>query len=330
MDRSSTARKRLAADLAHISSRGEAAGGGGGLRLPAPSPRMAGVRDAAQTDGGDGRPEGHRAMGDYADLPGVRTWYETEGTGDSLVLLHGGFCTNDTWGAQRADLAAEYRVFLPERRAHGHTPDVTGPLSYQDMADDTVAFLETVVGGPAHLVGWSDGGIVALLVAIARPDLVRKVVLIGTNFRPSPECFVEPAMLDAMAQDVADLSLFREMYEAVAPDGAGHWPVVAAKMIDMWRTQPTLTTEDLARIEAPALIMVGDDDMMTLEHTIALYRAIPGSQLAIVPGASHLVPLEKPDVVNQLIFDHLAHGEVETMMPILRAPTPGAPSGAAA
>ncbi|MEV0026599.1 alpha/beta hydrolase [Streptomyces atroolivaceus] len=269
-------------------------------------------------------------MGDYANLPGVTTWYETEGAGDSLVLLHGGFCTNDTWGALRADLAAEYHVFLPERRAHGHTPDVPGPLSYQDMADDTVAFLETVVGGPAHLVGWSDGGVVALLVAIARPDLVRKVVVIGANFRPSPECFVEPAMLDTMTPDGTDLAFFREMYEAVAPDGAEHWPVVAAKVIDMWRTQPALTTGDLARVQAPVLVMVGDDDMMTLEHTIALYRAVPRSQLAVVPGASHLVPLEKPALVNRLITDHLLQGEVETLLPIRRAPAPEAAGGTAA
>ncbi|MYR45165.1 alpha/beta hydrolase [Streptomyces sp. SID5910] len=263
-------------------------------------------------------------MGDYADLPGVRTWYETEGTGDPLVLLHGGFCTNDTWGAQRTDLAAAYRLFLPERRAHGHTPDVAGPLTYQDMADDTVDFLETVVGGAAHLVGWSDGGVVALLVAAARPDLVRKAVLIGANFRPGPECFAEPAMLDAMTPDSADLAFFREMYAAVTPDGADHWPTVAAKLTDMWRTQPTLTAEDLARVRAPTLVLVGDDDMMTLEHTTALYRGVPGSQLAVVPGASHLVPLEKPALVNRLILDHLAQDAVETMMPVRRAPASGA------
>ncbi|MCT4357856.1 alpha/beta hydrolase [Streptomyces sp. Je 1-79] len=265
-------------------------------------------------------------MGDYADLPGVRTWYETEGAGDPLVLLHGGFCTNETWGAQRGDLAARYRVFLPERRAHGHTPDVEGPLSYRDMADDTVAFLEKVVGSPAHLVGWSDGGIVALLVALERPDLVRKVVAIGTNFRPSPECFVEPAMLDAMTPGSPDLEFFREMYEPVTPDGVDHWPVVAAKVIDMWRTQPALTPQDLGRIAAPTLVMVGDDDMMTLEHTAALYGAIPGSQLAVVPGASHLAPLEKPALVNQLILDHLARPMAETMLPIRRA-VPSGPSG---
>ncbi|MFB7653306.1 MULTISPECIES: alpha/beta fold hydrolase [unclassified Streptomyces] len=258
-------------------------------------------------------------MGDYADLPGVRTWYESEGTGDPLVLLHGGFCTNDTWGAQRADLAAAYRALLPERRAHGHTPDVDGPLTYQDMADDTVAFLETVVDAPAHLVGWSDGAVVELLVALARPDLVRRVVLIGANFRPAGECFVEPGMLDAMTPDSPDMAFFREMYEAVSPDGADHWPVVALKVIDMWRTQPTLTTRELGRVTAPTLVVAGDDDLMTLEHTTALYRALPDARLAVLPGASHLVPLEKPALVNGLVLDHLGQeAAVETMMPIRR------------
>lgn len=258
-------------------------------------------------------------MGDYVELLGIRTWYEAEGAGDPLLLLHGGFCTNETWGAQRADLAARYRLFLPERRGHGHTPDVEGPLSYQDMADDTIAFIESVAGGPAHLVGWSDGGIVALLVALARPSLVRKVVVIGANFRPSPECWVEPAALDHMTPDSPDLALFREMYEAVAPDGAEHWPVLAGKMVDMWRTEPTLSTADLNRISAPTLVLVGDDDLMTFAHTIALYGAIPGSELAVVPGTSHLVPLEKPEQVNRLILDHLGNEPVQTMLPIRRA-----------
>ena len=258
-------------------------------------------------------------MGDYADLPGVRTWYESEGAGDPLVLLHGGLCTNDTWGAQRADLAGAYRVLLPERRAHGHTPDVDGPLTYQDMADDTVAFLETVVDAPAHLVGWSDGAVVALLVALARPDLVRRMVLIGATFRPAGECFVAPGMLDAMTPESPEMAFFREMYEAVSPDGADHWPVVMVKVIDMWRTQPTLTERELGRVTAPTLVVTGDDDLMTLEHTTALYRALPDARLAVLPGASHLVPLEKPALVNGLVLDHLGQeAAVETMMPVRR------------
>ncbi len=265
-------------------------------------------------------------MGEYVELPTGRTWFEAEGAGDPLLLLHGGFCTNDTWGAQRADLAAGHRVFLPERRAHGHTPDREGPLSYRDMADDTVAFLEAVVGGPAHLVGWSDGGIVALLVALARPDLVRRLVVIGATFRPSSECFVEPGMLDRMTPESPDLAFFRELYEAVTPDGTAHWPVVARKVVEMWRTEPALTAEELAAVTAPTLVLVGDDDLMTFEHTLALYHAVPGSELAVVPGASHLAPLEKPELVNRLILDHLTKDPVQTMLPVRRAhgdePTP--------
>jgi pimeloyl-ACP methyl ester carboxylesterase len=258
-------------------------------------------------------------MGEFVELPGVRTWYEAEGDGEPLVLLHGGFCTNETWDAQRGDLAAHYRVYLPERRAHGRTPDVSGPLSYQDMADDTAHFLESVVGGPAHLVGWSDGGIVALLVALARPDLVRKVVAMGANFRPAPECAAEPAMLGELTPDGPELAPFREMYAAVSPDGADHWPVVVAKMADVYAVEPDLTPDDLARITAPTLVLVGDDDLLTLEHTIALYRAIPRSELAVVPGTSHALPLEKPAQVNRVILDFLANEPIPTMLPIRRA-----------
>lgn len=268
-------------------------------------------------------------MGEYVELPGVKTWYEAEGAGDPLLLLHGGLCTNDTWGAQRADFAARYRLFLPERRGHGHTPDVEGPLSYQDMAADTITFIESVVGGPAHLVGWSDGGIVALLVAIARPDLVRKVVAMGANFLPGPESSAAPELLDHMSADAPEMAAFRGMYEASSPDGADHWPVIVNKVADMIRTQPTISTDDLARISAPTLVLVGDDDLTTLEHTIALYRAIPKSELAVVPGTSHALPMEKPEYANQLILDFLTNDPAPTMFPIRRATSTAAGNGQA-
>src|SRR5919202_3533832 len=146
-------------------------------------------------------------MGEYIELPGVKTWYEVEGQGEPVLLLHGGFVTNETWGAPRADFAANHRVFLPERRAHGHTPDVEGRLSYHDMANDTIDFLTSVVGDPAHLVGFSDGGIVALLVAIERPELVRKIAVTGANFKPVSEIGMAE-MLDALSPDAPVLAMF--------------------------------------------------------------------------------------------------------------------------
>lgn len=126
-------------------------------------------------------------------------------------------------------------------------------------------------------------------------------------------------MLDHLSPEEPALAPFREMYEAVSPDGADHWPAVVGKAVDMFRTQPTLSTDDLARIGAPTLVVVGDDDIVTLEHTIALYRAIPGSELAVVPGTSHALAMEKPGHVNRLVLDFLTNDPVPTMLPLRRA-----------
>jgi pimeloyl-ACP methyl ester carboxylesterase len=261
-------------------------------------------------------------VGEYTELPGVKTWYEVEGQGEPVLLLHGGFCTNQTWGPQRAEFAADHRLFLPERRAHGHTPDVEGTLSFHDMAEDTIDFLSSIVGGPAHLVGWSDGGIVALLVAIARPDLVRKIVVTGANFKPPPEIGMAE-MLDELSADAPDMAMFRSMYEAASPDGAEHWPIVVGKMVELYRAEPNIAIEDLGRIGAPTLVLVGDDDIVPLEHTLELYRAIPNSELAVVPGTSHAHFMEKPSLVNQLVLDFLDNDPVPTMMPVRRATASG-------
>ncbi len=120
------------------------------------------------------------ATGSYIDANGVNTYYEVEGAGEPLLLLHGGFVTIETWSAQRGALAERFRVYLPERRGHGRTADVPGSTGYDLMARDTVAFMEVVGIPSAHVVGWSDGGVGGLEVALAQPDLVRKLVLIGT------------------------------------------------------------------------------------------------------------------------------------------------------
>jgi pimeloyl-ACP methyl ester carboxylesterase len=259
-------------------------------------------------------------MGKYVDLPGVKTWYEVEGAGDPLVLLHGGMVTNELWGAQRAAFGAGFQVFLPERRAHGHSPDVEGPLTYEDMAADTIDFLTTVVGGPAHLVGWSDGGNVALLVAIARPDLVRKQVVVGANFRPASELGDMAEMTASLTPDNPDLAMFRGMYEAASPDGPEHWAQVIPRLMEMWLTGPTISEAELGGITAPTLVVSGDDDVISLEHTVAMYRAIPNSELAVVPGTSHAALMEKPELANKIILDFINNDPIPTMMPQRRAP----------
>ena len=255
-------------------------------------------------------------MGERVDLNGVSTWYDDVGEGDPVVLLHGGMSDSTGWGFQAPALAERYRVLTFDRRGHGKTPDTIAPFSYDAMADETVAFLETVVGGAARLVGWSDGGIVALLVSMRRPDLVPRQVLIGANFH-------HDGLLDAaeLGDDPSSehVAVYKMLYEANAIDPE-HWPTFFAKTSAMWSREPTLVADDLRRVETPSLVMVGDDDMIALDHTVALYEALPAGQLAVVPGTSHVLTMEKPALVNQLIVDFLAEsGAPGTLAPVRRS-----------
>lgn len=253
------------------------------------------------------------------EIGGLPTWYETEGDGDPLVLLHGGLATNATWNAQFAGFAPHRRVVAPERQAHGHTPDRDRPLSYQGMADDTVGFLDAMALGPADLVGWSDGGMVGFLVAVQRPDLVRSLVLTGCGF--SSAGYVPGGMesLLALGPEDDDMVLFEAMYAQASPDGPEHFPVVWEKVRAMW-AEPFDWSADLDKVQAPVLVTLGDDDFVTVEHGAALARRVGQGQLAVLPGASHLAPMEKPDLYNRLVLDFTANPVAETLMPWRRRP----------
>jgi pimeloyl-ACP methyl ester carboxylesterase len=245
-------------------------------------------------------------MGEYVDVGEVSMWYAEEGSGEPLVLLHGGLCTNETWAAQTPTFAQHFRVIAPERRGHGHTADVAGPLTYSAMATDVRSFLARVVDVPAHLVGFSDGGIVGLMIAIARPDLVSKLVTIGANYDTTGVAPQAMEKFARMAPDDAELATLRGLYEMHSPDGSAHWPIVFNKFVEMVQREPNISVEELARISVPTLVLVGDDDgLVSIEHTVALFRAIPQAELAVIPGASHAVLEEKPELLNHIVLDFL-------------------------
>jgi pimeloyl-ACP methyl ester carboxylesterase len=241
----------------------------------------------------------------YVDVNGLRTWHEVSGAGRPVVLLHGGFAGASSWAAQAPALVrAGYRVHLPERRGHAHTPDVVGPVTYQVMADDTAAYLDGVVGGPAHLVGWSDGAVVALLVAMDRPDLVDRLVLIGQYYNSSGK--VRGGLADQLGAGGEEVMGFlRAEYDQVSPDGPAHFPVVYAKLLRMVASEPELELASLAAVAAPTLVLQGDRDEVTLAHGAAVAAALPHGRLAVLPG-THALPVETPGVVNALLAWFLA------------------------
>jgi pimeloyl-ACP methyl ester carboxylesterase len=239
-------------------------------------------------------------MGSYVQLGEVRTYYEEDGDGPPLVLLHPGGADGRAFERNLPGLVEHFRVLRPDRRGHGRTPDVAGPLTYELMAQDTIAFLEQVVGGPAYLVGHSDGVPVALLVALARPDLVRRLVFASGVFHHNGWA---PGAIDL---DEETTAFFVEYHGHVSPDGPDSFPALAAKLHRMQSEEPTLTVADLAGYPGPALVMVGDDDdEIPIQHTLALRQGLARSQLAVVPGTGHGLPADKPELFNWLVADFL-------------------------
>jgi pimeloyl-ACP methyl ester carboxylesterase len=240
----------------------------------------------------------------YIDLGDVHTYYEIVGTGEPLVLLHGGMCTIDTFSGLASELAPSFRVHLPERRGHGRTADVPGPITYENMAADTVSFIEALGIGPVHLVGWSDGAVVGLLVALTRPDLVRSLVAIGNALTLEGLPAEMRPMLEHMSVDMLPPFL-RDLYAAVSPDGPEHFNVVWEKLAATIKALPYIDMSELEHLAVPVLVVAGDHDMVTVEHAEAMRRTIPDAQLAIIPG-THALPMEKPALVASLTLDFIA------------------------
>jgi pimeloyl-ACP methyl ester carboxylesterase len=257
-------------------------------------------------------------MAEYVQLGAVKTWYDEHGQGEPLVLMHGGLVDARFFEPNLAALTERFHVYTPERRGHGRTPDVDGPITYQLMADDTIAFLDEVVGRPADLVGHSDGAFVAMLVAMQRPELVNRLVMISGGYDKSGEAMPE------MEFDVDQVVQFLgSAYGEVSPDGEAHFPVVAAKIGEMTKTEPHLDVAELAKVRQRSLVMFSDDDLMTLTHAVDMYDALPNAQLAVVPGTSHFLTQEKPHLVNAIVLDFLTNQPVPTVAAIRRAAKPG-------
>jgi pimeloyl-ACP methyl ester carboxylesterase len=222
----------------------------------------------------------------YTTANGLRVYYESYGSGRPLVLLHGGLTNIQVSFSQiLPTLARSRRIIAIEQQGHGHTADRDAPLSFAAMTADTAAVLRALGISRADFLGFSDGGVVALQLAIRHPELVGKLVLADTGFSNGS---LDPQHLAWLAQArPEDFAPLDAMYKAVAPDPA-HWPTLVNKWKRLQLEFEGIAPASLRSIQAPALILAGDRGVRA-EHTIELYRHLANAQLAILPGADHFL-----------------------------------------
>ena len=217
----------------------------------------------------------------------------------------GGLVTLESLHSLVFELMQHYQVWVPERRGHGRSSDCPQPHSYPLYAADAAAFMQAVGLERAKVVGWSDGGILALYLARDRPELVERMALIGAA---AHVCGYEESFFN-QAKAITWNNLVPEDKELLAehtPMDDEYLPRLVDTVRSMWLTSPNLLAEDLAAIAAPTLVLVGQHDLVRLEHARDMARSLPAGQLAVAPGVSHYGPLERPWLINALLLDFLA------------------------
>jgi pimeloyl-ACP methyl ester carboxylesterase len=225
-----------------------------------------------------------------AEIHGHRMFYATRGSGPTLVFLHGGGDSGENSFVRQLDVFSErHHIVAPDQVGQGRTPDVPGPLSYTAMMQDTAALLRQLKLKHVDVVGFSDGGILALMLAVRHPELVRRLVISGVNISPE--------------------GLVTENLEGLRADDTPNPKTIDEKLSHLWATSPTkdeLSMALLATIQQPVLLVSGDHDVITLEHTLQIFHALPNSELCVLPGTDHGTFSSRPEWLNPIIGAFLA------------------------
>jgi pimeloyl-ACP methyl ester carboxylesterase len=239
--------------------------------------------------------------GDYAEVNGLRMYYETLGTGRPLVVLHGAYMTVDAMGGLVTNFAENRRVIAVELQGHGRTADVADrPITYEGMADDVAAMLRHLGIDEVDAFGYSMGGGVALQLAIRHPGSVRRLVVASASYTSDgmqPELH---EMIPSITPEMFAGSPMEAAYREVAPNPED-FPVLVEKLKKLDMTPFDLGAENVRGIGAPTMIVVGDSDAVSLEHAVEMFRllgggamgdlsGLPDSQLVVLPGTAHFIP----------------------------------------
>ena len=234
----------------------------------------------------------NEAVGKYADIRGFKMYYEVYGKGEPLLIIHGNGGSINNFLFQIPYFAKNYQVIIADSRAQGKSVDLKDSLSYEMMADDLNALLDKLQLKSAYVIGWSDGGINGLLLAMRHPDKVKKLAITGANLWPDTTA-VDPGVY---RYAIGENEKLRK---------ATVTPKVKAelKLVHLLSYEPHIATEQLHAITCPTLVIGGDHDVILPKHTMLIAESIPNSYLWIIPNSGHSTPIYKRDQFNQVVGD---------------------------
>ena len=237
----------------------------------------------------------------YASVNDIKLYYEIYGSGDPLLLLHGGLANIEYFANQIPTFAREFQVIAIDSRGHGRSTRSSQPYSYGLMASDVLSLMDYMNVPKASIVGWSDGAIIGLDIAINHPQRVEKLVAFAANFS-----------VGGLRGDASQSPTFRLYSEFVREDykrlsnTPDQYQAFLAALREMSRTQPNYSPQQLASIKAPTLVVVGEhDEIIKRSQTEEMANLIPNCKLEILPGVSHFAMLQDPEEFNSVVLKFL-------------------------
>jgi pimeloyl-ACP methyl ester carboxylesterase len=248
-------------------------------------------------------------VGKYMDVNDIKIYYEVYGEGEPLLLLHVNSGSIENFIYNIPELSKHFKVIAIDSRAQGRSYDSDKEITYALMASDMSELIDKLNLGKVNVVGWSDGGNIGLELAFAHPEKLLKVVAFGANY--THENWMAPADSVTMASDdplwertSIIMNKYKTTFDRLSPNKE-KIPGIRKKLEDLMANYPNFTIDQLKTIKVPFLIVAGDHDVINLDQTIAMFTNLTQAQLLIVPGASHFVPVEFPDLANSEIIKFL-------------------------
>ncbi|WP_064693304.1 alpha/beta fold hydrolase [Rhizobium aegyptiacum] len=237
-----------------------------------------------------------------ADVNDIKMYYAEYGQGEPILFIHGGLGNADVWGHQVAEFARDHLVIVADSRGHGRSTRSQQPFGYELMTSDYAALLDYLKIDKVTLVGWSDGGIIGIDMAMKHPEKLTRVIAQAANVT------TDGVKADVMSNKTFNdyINVAGEQYKKLSPT-PNEYDAFVTQISQMWATQPNWTAADLAKITVPVTLAIGDhDEAIELDHTKMMAKQIPGAKLVILKDASHFAMLQDPEGYDALIRDAMA------------------------